>query len=112
MMVARAPHAHRTWVDDGFSDDDDDGCGRSGYGASGDDDNAEAVAADTGADTTRRRRRAAGDAADDDAAAPRLKSVQMTTLEMVTLMPRFPLSAKSWAIPVSKTKQSLCMIAD
>jgi len=37
---------------------------------------------------------------------------QQTTLDIVTLMPRFPLSAKSWAMPVSKTKQSLCMIAD
>lgn len=31
--------------------------------------------------------------------------------EMVTLMPRFPLSANSWAMLVSKTRQSLLMMA-
>ncbi len=33
-------------------------------------------------------------------------------MEIVTLIPRFPLSAKSCAIDVSKTRQSLFMIAD
>ena len=33
-------------------------------------------------------------------------------MEMVTLMPRFPLSAKSCAMEVSKTRQSEFMMAD
>ena len=33
-------------------------------------------------------------------------------MDIVTLMPRFPLSAKSWAMLVSKTRQSEFRMAD
>ena len=33
-------------------------------------------------------------------------------MDMVTLMPRLPLSAKSWAMEVSKTRQSEFMMAE
>ena len=33
-------------------------------------------------------------------------------IEIVTFIPRFPLSAKSWAIVVSKTRQSEFIMAD
>ena len=38
--------------------------------------------------------------------------VYLSQTEMVTLMPRLPWSAKSWAMLVSKTRQSLDMMAD
>lgn len=34
------------------------------------------------------------------------------TMEIVTLIPRFPVSANSWAIVVSNTRQSELRIAD
>jgi hypothetical protein len=37
---------------------------------------------------------------------------QSQTIEMVTLMPRLPLSANSWAMLVSNTRQSEFMIAE
>jgi hypothetical protein len=37
---------------------------------------------------------------------------QSQTIEMVTLMPKLPLSANSWAMLVSNTRQSEFMIAE